>query len=68
MKSDLVAQLKMLGNSCNSSTSNMATPVDFHDRHVVTLATGLRPAATSEGQGRRIAQTTYDITRVGPLQ
>ena len=28
MKSDLVAQLKTLGNSCNSSKSNMATPVE----------------------------------------
>ena len=27
MKSDLVAQLEFLGNSCNSSKSNMATPV-----------------------------------------
>ena len=27
MKSDLVAELEILGSSCNSSKSNMATPV-----------------------------------------
>ena len=38
MKSDLVAQLEFLGNSCNSSKSNMATPVQACRRKIITFS------------------------------